>query len=147
PGLAPEHGPGRLAHGARRGRLFARAPGADYRGPLPALAGRTARAAGIARGRGGQPPRSGAAMSARANVPVLMYHHVSPSPGMVTTSPARFEQHIAWLRREGWSALTADEFAGHLAGRPVPPKSVLITFDDGYLDNWLYAHPILQRHG
>jgi len=87
-------------------------------------------------------------MSARANnVPVLMYHHVSPSPGMITTSPARFEAHMAWLRRQGWRTLRADEFAAYLAGEPVPPKSVLITFDDGYLDNWLYAHPVLQRHG
>lgn len=37
-------------------------------------------------------------------------------------------------------------FAGFLAGKPVPEKS-LITFDDGYLDNYVYAHPVLQRYG
>jgi hypothetical protein len=29
----------------------------------------------------------------------------------------------------------------------VPRKSIVITFDDGYLDNWVYAHPILQKYG
>jgi len=86
-------------------------------------------------------------MKPAASVPVLMYHHVGPAPGMVTTSPANFDSQIGWLRREGWRALTADEFVGFLAGEPVPSRSVLITFDDGYLDNWLYAHPVLQRHG
>ena len=80
-------------------------------------------------------------------VPVLMYHHVSPSAGMLTTSPRNFERQIAGLARAGYHALTTDEFAGFLAGEPVPEKSLLITFDDGYLDNYVYAHPILQRHG
>ena len=80
-------------------------------------------------------------------VPVLMYHHVSPSAGMLTTSPRNFERQIAGMARAGYRALTADEFAGFLAGKPVPEKSLLITFDDGYLDNYVYAHPILQRYG
>lgn len=81
------------------------------------------------------------------SVPVLMYHHVSPSAGMITTSPRNFERQIAGLARAGYHALTVDEFAGFLAGVPVPEKSLLITFDDGYLDNYVYAHPILQRYG
>ncbi|MEQ6289668.1 polysaccharide deacetylase family protein [Vogesella sp. GCM10023246] len=80
-------------------------------------------------------------------VPVLMYHHVSPNPGLVTVSPETFDAHMNWLARNGWHALRADEFASFLVGKPVPKKSVLITFDDGYLDNWVYAHPVLQRYG
>jgi peptidoglycan/xylan/chitin deacetylase (PgdA/CDA1 family) len=76
-----------------------------------------------------------------------MYHHVSPSPGMITTSPDNFDSQIAWLKNNGYHSLTADEFAGHLNGVPVPDKSVLITFDDGYLDNWVYAHPVLLKYG
>jgi peptidoglycan/xylan/chitin deacetylase (PgdA/CDA1 family) len=34
-----------------------------------------------------------------------------------------------------------------LAGAPLPAKSVVLTFDDGYLDNWVHAHPVLQQHG
>ncbi|PWF23109.1 polysaccharide deacetylase family protein [Corticimicrobacter populi] len=80
-------------------------------------------------------------------VPVLMHHHVSPSQGMITVSPENFEDQIAWLAHDGWTSLTLQQFAGFLAGELVPEKSVLITFDDGYLDNWVYAHPVLQRHG
>jgi len=54
---------------------------------------------------------------------------------------------MAWLAAHGYRALSADEFALHLAGQAASEKSVLITFDDGYLDNWVYAHPILRRHG
>ncbi|WP_024304239.1 polysaccharide deacetylase family protein [Pseudogulbenkiania sp. MAI-1] len=80
-------------------------------------------------------------------VPVLMYHHVSPNKGLVTVSPATFEAQMRWLAEHGWTTLSADDFAGFLAGRPVPDKSVLVTFDDGYLDNWVYAHPVLERFG
>jgi peptidoglycan/xylan/chitin deacetylase (PgdA/CDA1 family) len=80
-------------------------------------------------------------------VPVLMYHHVSPNKGLVTVSPAVFEANMQWLAENGWTTLTTAQFAGFLAGAKVPNKSVLITFDDGYLDNWVYAHPVLQRYG
>lgn len=86
-------------------------------------------------------------MADARTVPVLMHHHVSPSPGMITVSPENFESQIAWLAREGWTSLTLDQYAGFLAGKPVPRKSIVITFDDGYLDNWVYAHPILQKYG
>ena len=79
-------------------------------------------------------------------VPVLMYHHVSPAAGSLTTSPENFESQIASLARRGYRSLTAREFAYFLAGAPTPAKSVLITFDDGYLDNWVYAHPVLQKY-
>lgn len=86
-------------------------------------------------------------MKQATTVPVVMYHHVSPVEGMINVSPANFENQLQWLRKHGYHALTCDEFAGHLEGRPVPPRSVLITFDDGYLDNWVYAYPLMQRYG
>ena len=81
-------------------------------------------------------------------VPVLMYHHVSPNPGLVTVSPATFTDHMGYLARAGYTALTADQFLGFLQGSyQAPAKSVLITFDDGYLDNYVYAYPTLQSLG
>jgi peptidoglycan/xylan/chitin deacetylase (PgdA/CDA1 family) len=84
--------------------------------------------------------------TARA-VPVLMYHHVSPASGAVTVSPENFADQMAMLAREGYTTLRASAFSAYLAGEPVPEKSVLLTFDDGYLDNWVHAHPVLARHG
>lgn len=81
------------------------------------------------------------------NVPVLMYHHISPAGGMICTTPQHFNDQLAALKGAGYSSLTATQFADYLAGGTVPEKSVLITFDDGYLNNWVYAHPLLQRHG
>lgn len=78
-------------------------------------------------------------------LPILMYHHVSPAPGLVTVSPQVFRQHIEWLARNGWSTLGAKEIEDFYAGREIPKKSVVITFDDGYLDNFVYAHPVLAE--
>lgn len=85
----------------------------------------------------------------RANaIPVLMYHHVSPNPGLVTVSPQNFELQMQALVEKGYSTLTADQFAGFLRGlNDVPARSVLITFDDGYLDNYVHAFPIMQQLG
>lgn len=81
-------------------------------------------------------------------VPALMYHHVCPQPGLVTVSPETFEEHMAYLARKKYHALAADEFLEFLQGaRRLTGRNVLITFDDGYLDNYVYAWPILKRYG
>jgi peptidoglycan/xylan/chitin deacetylase (PgdA/CDA1 family) len=81
-------------------------------------------------------------------VPVFMYHHVSPGMGALNVSPANFARQMAYLAQAGYTTLSADAFLQFIEGRAsAPPKSVLITFDDGYLDNYVYAYPILQRLG
>lgn len=81
----------------------------------------------------------------KSSVPVLMYHHVRPGGGMIGCTPENFEDQLRWLKKEGYKSLTLDEFAQHLDGK-AQGKAVLITFDDGYLDNWVYAFPLLQKY-
>ena len=50
-------------------------------------------------------------------VPVLMYHHVSPTPGLITVSPAHFAAQMRWLKRQGYTTLKLDALAGF--GLPV----------------------------
>lgn len=87
-------------------------------------------------------------MSGARAVPVLMYHHVSPNPGLVTVSPATFTAQMEYLAASGYSTLGADHFLEFLERkREAPRRSVLITFDDGYLDNYVHAYPALRRLG
>lgn len=80
------------------------------------------------------------------SIPVLMYHHVRPGAGMIACTPEHFESQLQWLQANGYKGLTLDEFSTHLAGQNVG-KGVLITFDDGYLNNWVYAYPLLKKYG
>jgi len=86
-------------------------------------------------------------MSRTRAVPVLMYHHVSPNPGLVTVSPETFRSHMKSLATKGYHSLAADDLLAFLHGQEVPARSVLITFDDGYLDNFVYAYPVLKDLG
>lgn len=81
------------------------------------------------------------------NIPVLMYHHVADRHESLTVTAKNFDSQIAGLVKDGYTSLGANDIANFYAGKPLPKKSVLITFDDGYLDNWVYAHPILEKHG
>lgn len=78
-------------------------------------------------------------------LPILMYHHVSPHPGLVTCSPENFRAQMEWLAKNGWKTLSTATFAEVLSSGVMPKKSVLITFDDGYLDNWVHAYPVLRE--
>lgn len=88
-----------------------------------------------------------------AGVPVVMFHGVAPDrrdrPPQVEhwLDPERFEAYLANLRREGWRTLFLDELRRYKAGEiDLPRRSVALTFDDGYLDFWLYAFPLLEKY-
>lgn len=80
-------------------------------------------------------------------VPVLMYHHVTPEGGAINVSPDNFRDQLRWLKKNNYHSISSQELADHIKGKPAPKKSILITFDDGYLDNYVYAWPILREFG
>lgn len=80
-------------------------------------------------------------------IPILMYHHVSPHPGLVTISPALFHEHMKALKEHGWRTAGLNEIERFLNGDAIPAKTCIITFDDGYLDNFVYAAPALREFG
>lgn len=87
-------------------------------------------------------------------VPVLLYHYIgiSPDPNDVTriglsTSPIIFEQQLKLLTENGFTTITFDELAAGLTGKQsLPSKPVILTFDDGYLDFYTNAYPVLQKY-
>src|SRR5206468_3716435 len=80
---------------------------------------------------------------------VLMYHKINDQPGNPVTVPVSlFDEQMAQIGELGYTVVSIDQVLDHMTGRaPLPPRAVLITFDDGYRDNLLNAAPILQRHG
>jgi peptidoglycan/xylan/chitin deacetylase (PgdA/CDA1 family) len=81
-----------------------------------------------------------------------MYHSVSDSPPPATrrlsVHPEAFDEQLRTLRRQGASTLTFSEYAAALQNcTPVPERSVVLTFDDGYADFYQHAAPALERHG
>lgn len=89
------------------------------------------------------------------SLPILMYHRinvVTPSTPAasrgLTVHPADFERQMLWLKRRGYRTVTQREvFDALFRDRPLGPRPILITFDDGQLDSYRYADPILKRFG
>ncbi len=84
---------------------------------------------------------------------VLNYHRVGESTrtlfdsGIYSCTADEFDWQVAWLKKR-FVFPTLEEAADIIHGRTVPKKnSVLITFDDGYRDNYQIAFPILKKHG
>jgi peptidoglycan/xylan/chitin deacetylase (PgdA/CDA1 family) len=99
---------------------------------------------------------STAAAAARSVVPgtgaapvVLTYHDIGPaaSGSRYVVTPQAFADQMEMLDRAGYRTLTAEQFLRYQRTGEVPPRSVLITFDDGTRGLWTYADPVLARHG
>jgi biofilm PGA synthesis lipoprotein PgaB len=83
--------------------------------------------------------------SSQAAPIILTYHDVGYNPSPYTVTPEQFATQMQLIHDAGWTTLTADQLDGWLNGEPVPPHSVMVTFDDGAKGVWQYADPVLGR--
>lgn len=83
-----------------------------------------------------------------ADIPVLAYHRIGDTEGHLTIRPEKFEEDLTRIREMGYETISLDVFRNFLndSNTPMPAKPIMITFDDGYLDNFLNAYPILRKH-
>ncbi len=93
-------------------------------------------------------------------IPVLMYHRIIKSSDLQTThyneegelygtivTEEQFDEQMHYLHKKGYTTLTLAEFQAYMEKElDVPKKSVLITFDDGFKDNYINAYPILKKY-
>lgn len=84
--------------------------------------------------------------------PILEYHQVTDAPldpafEVYNVAPAEFSAQLDYLQAEGYTTVTIKDFMRALQGDPFPEKPIILTFDDGYEDNYTTMLPILEAHG
>jgi peptidoglycan/xylan/chitin deacetylase (PgdA/CDA1 family) len=88
-------------------------------------------------------------------IPILMYHHIAvPGAGAdairrdLSVSPANFEAQLRYLVEHGYEPISLESLVRHLQiGGALPPKPVVLTFDDGFRDHYTNAYPLLKKYG
>lgn len=93
-----------------------------------------------------------ASASPLQGIPVLLYHHVSDQETdmpELTVSTAEFTRQLRLLRFHGYQTITLEQLGSYMRGErmALPDKPILISFDDGYADNYSQAFPILKEIG
>jgi peptidoglycan/xylan/chitin deacetylase (PgdA/CDA1 family) len=95
--------------------------------------------------------RWGHLAKATSNPVILLYHGVGAPgkpPSRYVLPAVRFARQMAWLRLWRYNILSLEDFLNdRRSHRLPPPRSVILTFDDGYEDNYLHAYPILKNYG
>lgn len=88
-----------------------------------------------------------------AQIPILMYHYLSTPPADadiyrldLSVKPEQFAAHLDAMQSAGYTTISLRDLWRHLVGGvQLPPQPVILTFDDGYLDNYENAFPLLVQ--
>lgn len=82
-------------------------------------------------------------------VPILEYHAIGEHPDWpqnMTISKAKLEEHLKYFKSNGYKMLSLSQMADRFRNRESVDKCVVMTFDDGYVDNHTNAFPLLQKY-
>jgi peptidoglycan/xylan/chitin deacetylase (PgdA/CDA1 family) len=80
-------------------------------------------------------------------VPILAYHQVGEGDDIYSVTASQFEEQMEYLQKNGYHAISlADLFDSYEGKGSLPAKPIIITFDDGYADNYVTALPIMEEH-
>jgi len=81
-------------------------------------------------------------------VPILCYHRVGPRANPMIMPRETFAAQMDYLARNNYNVIRLSDLPDFLSGkRALPPRAVVITFDDGHVSSYQHAYPILQKHG
>lgn len=92
-----------------------------------------------------------AVQAAAVNVPILLYHNTyvpfNESQAAINIAPETFEAHLAGIANAGYNVISLVDYISYVKGTfEMPANPVIITFDDGYTSNYLYAFPLLKKY-
>ena len=82
-------------------------------------------------------------------LPVIMYHEVKYSKhGKDAISLYELESDLQYLQRNGYNAITVTQLIDYVYHNvPLPPNPIILSFDDGYLNTYLFAYPLMKQYG
>ena len=84
-----------------------------------------------------------------AAVPVLLYHHIAEDTSefdpMLAITPEAFREHIVRLLDDGYTPISYADYEAFLTDGNLPDKPIIITLDDGYLSNYVYAYAVAKE--
>lgn len=94
-------------------------------------------------------PETAASPPGRMMAPILLYHHVSDhGSGRYYIPVAAFHEQMQYLHDQGYTSISISQLASAIRGETaLPEKPVAITFDDGYLDIYANALPVMKEYG
>jgi len=81
-------------------------------------------------------------------VPILCYHRVGPRANLMIMPRETFTAQMEYLARNNYNVIRLADLPDFMSGkRPLPPRAVVITFDDGHVSSYQHAYPILRQYG
>lgn len=90
----------------------------------------------------------------QVEIPILTYHYIGYNPNpedksrqYLQVTPDKFEEQMKYLSENGYQTIDFDRLFAVLSGQAIlEPKSIILTFDDGYVDFYINAYPILKQY-
>ena len=83
-------------------------------------------------------------------LPIIMYHSLLKDPKLqndYTISPTLFENDLKYLTENGYTTVVVKDLNDYVYGKKsLPEKCIMLTFDDGYYNNYYYAFPLLKKY-
>lgn len=86
----------------------------------------------------------------KIEVPIIMYHSIlndTKKTSKFIITPSQFEEDLKFIKENGYETVFMSDIINYVhKGTPLPEKPIVLTFDDGYHNNYLYIYPLLKKY-